>query len=129
MNACIKGNMKAVQILINAGANYKVSTESGSPLILSCESGNIQLLDYLRKLPDSPGLNQGDQAGVTPLYVACFHHQVDMVKYLLSLKNEECDIRMQRGPNQSTVFHAVVDRDFRNICEMIIEAIKRQFPE
>jgi ankyrin repeat protein len=128
MNACIKGNMKAAQILIKAGANYKVSTESGSPLILACESGNIELMDYLRKLPESPGLNQGDQAGVTPLYVACFHHQVDMVKYLLSL-NGDCDIRMQKGPNQSTVFHAVVDRDFRNICQMIIDAIKTQYPE
>ena len=105
-----------------------MSTESGSPLILACESGNIELMDYLRKLPESPGLNQGDQAGVTPLYVACFHHQVDMVKYLLSL-NGDCDIRMQKGPNKSTVFHAVVDRDFRNICQMIIDAIKTQYPE
>ena len=60
MNACIKGNMKAAQILIGAGANYKVSTESGSPLILATESGNIQLVDYLRKLPGSPSLNDGD---------------------------------------------------------------------
>ena len=129
MNACIKGNMKAAQMLIGAGSNYKVSSESGSPLILATESGNIQLVDYLRKLPGSPGLNDGDQAGVTPLYVACFHHKVDMVKYLLSLQDEECDIRKQRGPNNSNVFHAVIDRDFGNICQMIIDAIKEKYPD
>jgi hypothetical protein len=52
-----------------------------------------------------------------------------MVKYLLSLGDDECDVRKQRGPNNSTVFHSVVDRDFKHICQMIIDAIKKKYPE
>ena len=44
MCACAKGNKEAAEVLVAAGANYIIKTESGSPLILAIESGNIELV-------------------------------------------------------------------------------------
>ncbi len=98
MSACQKGNLEAVKILIEIGqADYKVRTETGTPIVLAAESGNIDLLNYLQRLPNSPSLNEGDLAGVTVLYVACYNHRVDMVKYLIN--ETDLDIMRQSGPN------------------------------
>jgi ankyrin repeat protein len=60
MCACAKGNKEAAEVLVAAGANYIIKTESGSPLILAIESGNIELVKYLRSLPNCPNFNEGD---------------------------------------------------------------------
>jgi ankyrin repeat protein len=60
MCACAKGNKEAAEVLVAAGANYIIKTESSSPLILAIESGNIELAKYLRSLPNCPNFNEGD---------------------------------------------------------------------
>ena len=78
------GHFETIKILIDvARADYTTQTESGTPLILAVESGNIDLVSYIRCLPLSPSLNDSDLAGVTPLYVACYNHRLDMINYLL----------------------------------------------
>lgn len=78
------GHFEAVKILIEvAGAEYTTQSESGTPLILAVESGNIDIVSYIRSLPLSPSLNDSDLAGVTPLYVACYNHRLEMINYLL----------------------------------------------
>ena len=91
MNACLKGNMKACQIIIESGkGDYRVNSEAGNCLVLASESGNIQLVKYLRGLEGCPNVNKGDQAGCTALYVATYNHRVDMVNYWL--EDTECEI-------------------------------------
>lgn len=78
------GHFEAVKILIEvARAEYTTQSESGTPLILAVESGNIELVSYITSLPLSPSLNDSDIAGVTPLYVACYNHRLEMVDYIL----------------------------------------------
>jgi ankyrin repeat protein len=78
-------------MLIEKGkAKYQITSQTGTPLVLAAESGNIELLKYLLSLPGSPTLNDSDLAGVTPLYVACYNHKLEMVNYLL--KTSDCEL-------------------------------------
>ena len=122
------GHFEAVKILIEvARAEYTTQSESGTPLILAVESGNIELVSYIRSLPLCPSLNDSDLAGVSPFYVACYNHRLEMINYLLD--DPSVDVKRQRGPNNSTIFHGLVDRDFRKICQTIIGHIKQVYPE
>ena len=115
MLACQLGHLEALKLLVEvAQADYMTQTESGTPLILAVESGNLFLVNYLRSLPGCPSFEGSDLAGVTPLYVACYNHRLEMINHIL--ESPEFDITTQFGPNQSTVFHGVVDRDFRKIA-------------
>ena len=82
-------------------------------------------MTYLRALPLCPPLDGSDLAGITPLYVACYNHRLEMIDYLLG--DPSLEISGQHGPNQSNVFHGVVDRDFRGIAETLITYVKKTY--
>ena len=45
MNACLAGNIRAAKLLIEKGkAKYRVTSETGTPIVLAAESGKIELL-------------------------------------------------------------------------------------
>ena len=75
-------------------------------------------MEYLLSLKDANSLVDTDQSGLTPLYVACYNIKRQMVDYLLT--RPDCDIFKSRGPCEATVFHAVVDRDSIEICQVLI---------
>ena len=51
-----------------------------------------------------------------------------MLDYLLG-EAEDMDITRQHGPNQSNVFHGIVDRDFRGITEKVIAHVKGKYEQ
>lgn len=108
MYAIISGNFEATKIFIEYGANYKLMTESGSPIIMAIESNSVTMLDYLLTLKDCPSLTATDLAGLTPMYVACYNSKSDIVKYLLD-RPEWVSLLKSRGPFNATIFHALAD--------------------
>lgn len=83
MLACQAGNLEAVKMLIEYKANYRLTTETGTPLIMAVEADSISLMEYLLSLKDSHSLNDSDLSGLTPLYVACYNHKMEALKYIL----------------------------------------------
>jgi hypothetical protein len=51
-----------------------------------------------------------------------------MIKFLLSAENE-CSILKATGPNNSSIFHGIIDRDFRDVSALVLEQIRLRYPE
>lgn len=81
MTACRYGNMSAARMLVERGADSKVATETGTPVIMAVESGREDILKFLLHEQGASAV-QKDLSGVSPLYMACFAHQRDAVDTL-----------------------------------------------
>ncbi|CDW78109.1 ankyrin repeat domain-containing protein 29 [Stylonychia lemnae] len=116
MNACQKGHIELVKLLIEEGkCNSKFVSNSGSPLILAAESGNLELFKYLCSLKELT-INDQDTVGLTPLYVACHTGNKSIVQYLLE---NQVNLNV-KGPKNSNINHTLAERDFPEIVEMIL---------
>ena len=84
MTACLHGNLEAAKLLVTlCGADYRVKTITGHCFIMAVEAGRLEIFQYLLSLPDSLSLNEADLAGLTPLYLACYYHKLEVVNFIL----------------------------------------------
>lgn len=123
MYAIYEGNLEATKLLVGSGANYRLKTETGSPLIMAIESNSVAMLDYLLSQKDCLSLTETDLTGLTPMYVACYNSKSDIIRYLLE-REEWAELLRSRGPFKATAFHALADQDFSEIAELIVKTVK-----
>jgi len=74
---------------------------------MAVESQNLDIIKYLLSF-EGLSVNDPDLTGLTPLFVACHNGSTSLVKFLLESK---ASIRV-RGPKNSSLLHAAVERDF-----------------
>ena len=72
-------NVEIVHLLINAGAHID---EKKAPIVLAAIMNSTKMVDELIKL--GANVNQQDETGKTPLYVAVWHSNPAMIKLLLN---------------------------------------------
>lgn len=77
--ACSKGNLRAIKLLLNHGAN--VNDGEPRPIFSACESGNINLVRLL--LREKANLNVFNLRGETPLSYACLKGNLDLARLFL----------------------------------------------
>ena len=89
---------------------------TGSVLIKACEvtstsqgNHNLDCLEYLISPPISLDVNQADKEGCTPLYMACYKGNFEVVKCLIE-NGADPGICCVKG---STALHICAERDFR----------------
>jgi len=106
--ACLIGDLKIVQILIEHGAdvNYKSSFKH-TPLFNACIRGNLEIAKLL--LEKGAKINQQNNAWITPLISACSKRRYDVVKFLLD-NNADPNIRDENG--RTAICYAIQNQDF-----------------
>ena len=82
MTACTLGNLELVRYLITClDAKFDFKSNQGTPFSKAVLSGSIMLVEYLLGL--GVDVNQTDMSGISPLYVAVYTGNIQMVKLLL----------------------------------------------
>ena len=102
--ASYNGHFEVVKFLVeNAGANIHISSlKKTSPMVISCQQGNLQIVKYLRnkdyELSESiTDLTSYDNDNAKCLYMACLNSHLDIVKYVLSIFPTLIDTKNQFG--------------------------------
>jgi ankyrin repeat protein len=76
-------NLKAVEILLENGANTELSWEGYTPLLLACSAGYLDIAQLLIKY--GANLEARDNEGHTPVLQAFLEGKTDVVNYLLAM--------------------------------------------
>jgi ankyrin repeat protein len=137
-HACSVGNLRSVQLLIDAGApalaltnkfelplhfflkSYAVGATSG-PAVEASASGGVTESEYvgvLRRvieLTDTTSCNMADVAGVTPFMVACASCPVEVVRLLLPY----ADFSLVKA-NGETALHDAVRGGSADVCGLLL---------
>ena len=82
--ACKRNHLHIVEILLNYTANINIKTDQKeTPLMESCQNGNLQLVNRLLSNNPSPLLNDKNKDGKTALEVAIDNHHATIVMALI----------------------------------------------
>ena len=90
--ACRTGDLKAVQLLIESGANFPTSAQDflrGSeqtPLFVASQHNSLEVARYLIQSGSNPFHSGRILDGATPFWMACKAGNSNMVKFMLSGK-------------------------------------------
>ena len=94
-------NIHSVKLLIKNGANVEIqNSQSKNALHISAEKGFKAIVAELMQV-DKHLLMTQDEEKETPLHVATFHNQIEVVKEILSVRNDDTflDVRNKRSRN------------------------------
>jgi ankyrin repeat protein len=135
-HACSVGNLKSVQMLIDAGApalaltnncelplhfflkSYAVGATSGlaeSTTTTTTDNEYVAVLRRVIELTDTTSLNMADIAGVTPFMVACASCPVEVVRLLLPY----ADFSLVKA-NGETALHDAVRGGSADVCGLLL---------
>ena len=109
-------NLEFVKYMINElEADPQFVCDNGTPFIAAIDGNKKGVIQYFI---DDLGydINKTDALGNSPLYIATFKGNLEIVKYLLS-KGADPWIK---GPKNSTVLHVCAERNFLDIAKAII---------
>jgi len=82
IHACINGNSKSIEYLIQYGANVNEKNLAGeTPLMSLCKCGHTNLIQYFIK--NNANVNDKDNYGNTVLMYACEEGKFDIIKILI----------------------------------------------
>jgi ankyrin repeat protein len=135
-HACSVGNLKSVQLLIDAGApalaltnkfelplhfflkSYAVGATSGpaeTALAGGSDSEYVAVLTRVLELTDTTACNMADVGGVTPFMVACASCPVEVVRMLLPF----ADLTLVKH-NGETALHDAVRGGSADVCALLL---------
>ena len=105
--ACQGSDLTSVQYLINLKDCEKTcKTNVGwSCLHVASYHGNTKLVKYLASKFQKDDIENRDNFGTTPLYLACQEGHIDIIKFLV--QNKHCDLKSQ-AHNGWTCLHAAI---------------------
>ena len=100
MLCCYNEYVDSLKILLNAGANYKLSNNEGrNAIMFAAWEGEREIVQLLLEMKLEWNLNQQDRAGKTLLMTAC-DHQWDEIVHRLVQKGVDVNIKTpQRNQN------------------------------
>ena len=132
--ACESGNIEIVQALIDKEADVnKVKKDGATPLYLACQNPKGEASTYLgqtRKINIVKALiKRGADVniapatdevsdGVTPLFMACLHGQLESVQDLIDAK---ANLNIARTSDGATPLHLACSKGFADIFKALIE--------
>lgn len=91
------GDLRIVQILVNAGAILNIQTEYyGTPLIAAARAGNLSIVQYLVEAGADPNMWIDDSGYRSPLCSAVYEGHEDICEYLLPLVSDSEEIAYAR---------------------------------
>ena len=90
--------------------------ENGTPLIAAIDGNKKETIRYFLEEVKCD-VNRTDLLGNSPLYVATFKGNLELVKMLLEAGGDP----WIKGPQKSTVLHICAERNFESIAKCIIE--------
>ena len=116
MVACRQSSLDVVKYLVtNLNANLSYICESGSPLISAIDGNKSEIVEYFIK-EQGYDVNQTDTIGNSPLYIATFKGNLQLVKFLLANGADP----WLKGPKGSTVLHVCAERNFLEVAQAIV---------
>merc|ERR1711924_150384 len=77
----------------------------------------VDMIDFMLKIP-GVDVNKQDLVGNTPLYMAAFKGNLQMVEFLMSKGSDPCLLSAQN----SSVLHICAERNFHQIAKVIMES-------
>ncbi|HLH38212.1 MAG TPA: ankyrin repeat domain-containing protein [Bryobacteraceae bacterium] len=108
--AAFRDDLETAKILIQAGANVRVTTREGgiTPLIMACTNGSAPMIQLL--LNAGADVNQAKTNGTTPLMTAAASGSAEAVKILL---DHGADVNAKESAHGQTalMFAAALNRD------------------
>lgn len=108
--ACQKGNRDVVDYLLKNGADVNLCSADGTcPLYLACQEGHAGTVLHML-LERNVDVDHRNNAGKSPLHVACLKNQIDIVKYLL-IKGANINVRdnKENSPLDLALDHGWID--------------------
>ena len=114
--ACLFGQAKAVEMLIQNGAAVNVTTAFGTPLNLAVEKGFCDVLDVLLSNGADPDYIQETRLGSPAIIVACQKSNVDMFDRLVAA-GANVNIRDKSG---SSCFRHAIDSGCIPILDRLV---------
>ncbi|STX28546.1 ankyrin repeat-containing protein [Legionella beliardensis] len=104
--ACQKGNLNAVQTLLNEkGIDINQAEESKkTPLYIACQNGYLDIVQALLS-KENININQVDEDNTTPLHIACENGYLTIVEELLK-KKEAIDVNLENNDDVTPLYIA-----------------------
>ena len=117
MNACESGDLTAVKILVEYDKTLlKYVSLSGSPLhsAITSEKNALTIVSYLLSI-DKSLVNHSDQSGISPIFLACYTQNSDIVSLLIEAGANplQCD-------KKALPLHYCVERGLDEIATLLI---------
>ena len=115
--ACAVGSVESILLLLDTGAVVNaLDAEFKSPLHWACTkciAGGVKAL-----LDHGAVLNMKDSSGCTPLHLACSAGNLDVVKYLLTIKHNQIHAVTNAG---DTCLHLACSTDNYELVRLLVE--------
>lgn len=103
--AAKQGHLNIIQYLVENGIDINISTYEGSMLTLASKLGHCDIIDYL--LSKNADVNHKDYENHTPLAVACYTGNIDVIDRLLATNKCEIDVRIGYHPDITPLMLAI----------------------
>ena len=117
--ACVDGNLEAVQWYIKEGINVnQVDNRGFTPLYIACAWGHLDVVNALLST-DGIDVNKANRYRATPLYIACQHGHLEVVNALL--RQDGININLARYGGSTPLYVAC-----RNGHSDVVNALLRQ---
>lgn len=121
MAACVKGHMRAVDVLLKNGADVNQGTIDAHPLLIAIRSGKVALVHKL--LDAGAEIDRVNRIGRTVLFEVCILHQDSPMKNLLPMLLERGANANHPDNDQSTpLMHIITSGAFdKDAVRLLLE--------
>ena len=113
--ACFAGNLEIVKYMMNKSEEFLLNglTKNGeNALHLASGNGHVDIVKLILKHPEMGlDINQKDFGGNTPLHVACYSLNYDLVQFLLSHAEKQYIDVLAVNNYGETILHAALKND------------------
>ncbi len=81
----------------------------------ACRSGNIEMLKTITE-SNPEAKNQVNEQGYTPLVIACYRNQIEVVEYLISM-----NVEINNKNTQITALQGVAYKGYAELAKILLE--------
>jgi ankyrin repeat protein len=117
--AAEKGHVEIVQILLEAGADFNISSKKiQTPLYIACKNGHTNIIKLL--IQKGAHLNTQSDDGSTALHVACVLQRIEVIVELLAAK---ADVQLL-DKNGKYPMLMVLEKGNPKVVNLFLEVVK-----